>query len=169
LFLLNQFFAEMSAALTATRGHYAQFNGDGLMALYGRDGNVSAGARDALRGGLEMLARLARLNQRLRAELSQPMQIGIGIHTGTAIVGTMGPPGAPIDSAVGDNVNIAARLESMTRTLGTSLVVSAETLSAAEMDETPFRREQVEIRGRRGDFPIYALRDREALAERLVR
>jgi adenylate cyclase len=81
-----------------------------------------------------MFERFDSLNERLVGELETPLKIGIGIHTGQAIVGRMGPPKTPIISAVGDSVNTAARLERMTRELGASLVVSAETLRGAGLD-----------------------------------
>ncbi|MDA0241757.1 MAG: adenylate/guanylate cyclase domain-containing protein, partial [Proteobacteria bacterium] len=127
VFILNQFFAEMSGALQETNGHYAQFNGDGLMALYGLEGDFEAACRDALRGAAVMFERLDALNHKLAEELPQPLRMGIGIHSGEAIVGKMGPPETPILSALGDNVNIAARLEASTKEFGVSLVVSAET------------------------------------------
>ena len=81
LYLLNQFFHEMTRALTATRGHYSQFTGDGLMALYGLyESDPARGAADALRGAHAMLSGLERLNRQLRNEMSQPLKIGIGIH-----------------------------------------------------------------------------------------
>ncbi|MBT7249083.1 MAG: adenylate/guanylate cyclase domain-containing protein, partial [Rhodospirillaceae bacterium] len=124
-FVLNQFFAELSRALEETNGHYAQFNGDGLMAIYGLSGDPGAGAKDALRGAQAMLRRIEGLNARLEGELSEGLRIGMGIHIGEAIVGSMGPPETPIVSALGDNVNIAARLESQTKEFGVPLVVSA--------------------------------------------
>ncbi len=93
LFILHQFFHEMTRALTATSGHYSQFTGDGLMALYGLNAADPAhGAADAVRGAREMLTRLDQLNRQLRADLREPLRIGIGIHYGEAIVGAMGPP-----------------------------------------------------------------------------
>lgn len=93
LFILNQFFHEMTKALVATSGHYSQFTGDGLMALYGLDSTDPAvGAADAVRGAREMLWRLERLNLELKGYLSEPLRIGIGIHHSEAIVGAMGPP-----------------------------------------------------------------------------
>jgi adenylate cyclase len=69
LFILNQFFHEMTKALDATNGHYAQFAGDGLMALYGLNAKDPAvGASDALRGAREMMARMDQLNSRLRGD-----------------------------------------------------------------------------------------------------
>ena len=103
LFILNQLFHEMTKALDATNGHYAQFAGDGLMALYGLNAKDPAvGAGDALRGAREMLARMDQLNSRLRGDLLQSLRIGIGIHLGEAIVGAMGPPGSQIISAIGE-------------------------------------------------------------------
>ena len=116
LYILNQFFHEMTKALDATNGHYAQFAGDGLMALYGLNVKDHAtGAADALRGAREMLARIAQLNSRLRGDLPQPLRIGIGIHFSEAIVGAMGPPASQIISAIGETVNTCARLERLTK------------------------------------------------------
>ena len=67
---------------------------------------VEVGARQALRGAAAMARRLSSLNVRLEGELAEPLRVGIGIHCGDAIVGTMGPTKSPNLSAVGDNVNI---------------------------------------------------------------
>jgi adenylate cyclase len=81
LFILNQFFHQMNKALVATNGHYSQFTGDGLMALYGLNAKDPAiGAADALRGAREMLAHLDQLNHQLKGNLLRPLQIGIGVH-----------------------------------------------------------------------------------------
>lgn len=111
VFILNEFFAEMAAALSATKGRYAQFNGDGLMALYGLEEDFDAGCRNAVAGAAEMFRRTEDLNKRFAGELLEPLAMGFGIHGGDAIIGTMGPPATPILSAIGDNVNIATRLE----------------------------------------------------------
>ena len=65
-----------------------------------------------------MLTHLDELNERFVEELEEPLRIGIGVHAGEAIVGTMGPPSSPNYSAIGDNINIAARLEAKTKELG---------------------------------------------------
>ena len=94
LFILNQFFAEMAAALMETKGHYAQFTGDGLMGLYGTDGNLKEACQNAIRGAIAMISRLDKLNKKLSRELKEPLRMGIGLHAGEAIVGEMGPPSA---------------------------------------------------------------------------
>ena len=79
LYILNQFFQEVNKALESTKDHYAQFAGDGLMALYGLNAsNPASGAADALRGAREMLARIDQLNMRLKGDLLRPLRIGIG-------------------------------------------------------------------------------------------
>ena len=132
LYILNQFFDEMTKALDATGGHYAQFAGDGLLALYGlRAGDPAVGAAAALRGAREMLARVARLDSRLRGDLLQPLRIGIGIHFGEAIVGAMGPPGAQVVTAIGETVNACARLERLTRRYDCPVIVSRRAAEVA--------------------------------------
>jgi adenylate cyclase len=159
LFILNQFFAEMAAALEQTDGHYAQFSGDGLMALYGIEGGVGKGVRKALEGARVMHHRLARLNEGLKDELSESLRMGIGIHCGDAIVGTMGPPSAPNFSAIGDNVNIAARLESMTKELDCSIIVSASAARSSGLDFGDARTAEVAVRGREEPVAVYCFDD----------
>ncbi len=164
VFVLNRFFAEMSAALKATGGHYAQFNGDGLMALYGLETGEAAGCRDAITGAVEMFHRLAMLNESLEAEMGQALAMGIGIHTGEAIVGTMGPPDAPALTAVGDTVNVAARLEAETKTFGCRLVVSQSTAEIGHLDLARFPLHTASLRGRSETLAVYTIDDVEALA-----
>src|SRR5205807_399987 len=77
LFILNQFFNEMTKALVATGGHYSNFTGDGLMALYGLDAPEPAlGAAQALRGAQAMMTRLEQLNAQLKVDLKEPLRIG---------------------------------------------------------------------------------------------
>ncbi len=163
LFVLNLFFAEMTAALTETDGHYAQFAGDGLMALYGIESGVAEGSRKALRGAGRMLERLEVLNQGLRGELREPLRMGIGLHAGVAIVGTMGPPKAPLLSAIGDTVNAAARLEGQSKTLGQPVVVSEEILRHAGIAADGLTRHEVAVKGRAATLGVFALSDPAAL------
>ena len=159
VFIMNQFFAEMYEALRATNGYYAQFRGDGLLALYGLESDLPTACRDALRGAAEMQRRLEILSQKLSAELSEALKIGIGAHAGVAIVGTMGPPEAPIYSAIGDNINIAARFEGMTKAYNCVMVVSADTLAQAGLDPRGAPVHRVKVRGRTERVTVYAVAD----------
>jgi len=164
VFVLNRFFAEMSAALKETGGHYAQFNGDGLMALYGLESGVERGCREALAGAAAMFRRLAALNETVAAEMGQSLRMGIGIHTGEAIVGTMGPPDAPTLTAVGDTVNVAARLEAETKTFNCPLVISQTTADGCGRDFSRYPRHSAALRGRSEPLPVYAIDDLEAFS-----
>jgi adenylate cyclase len=163
VFVMNQFFAEMFDALRRTGGYYAQFRGDGLLALYGLDEELGAGCRHAFEGAAEMQRRIDWLNERLANELPEPLRIGIGMHAGEAIVGTMGPPDAPIYSAIGDNVNIAARFEGMTKAYRCVLVVSSETIRRAGLAAPAEGLHQVRVRGRTERVEVYAIEDPRTL------
>jgi adenylate cyclase len=165
LFVLNLFFAEMTAALNETGGHYAQFNGDGLMALYGLDSGIEAGSHQAFAGAARMLARLDSLNRALRGELAEPLRMGIGIHAGEAIVGSMGPPGSPILSAIGDNINIAARLEGQTKEFDCPLVASEAAAEFAGLPTDGIERHHITVKGRAAPIPVLAIADVKGLIE----
>ncbi len=154
VYILNLFFAEMADALDETKGHYAQFNGDGLMAIYGMESGPIQGCEEAIEGAKTMFSKLVQLNERLKTELPAGLKIGIGIHAGDAVVGSMGPPDAPIISALGDNVNIAARLESLTKEYDVPLVISTTVAkrSGLVMDHIPVHTVLVKGRTRMVDI-----------------
>ena len=160
LFILNRFFYEMKRSLEATNGHYSQFTGDGLMALYGlHAADPATGPLDALRGAREMLIRVAQLNRQLKDELPQPLAIGIGIHYSEAIVGAMGPPRSQIITAIGDTVNTTARLESLTKEYGCPLIVSRRAAEVARLDLAGHTVHEAPVKGRVQSVQFIALSD----------
>jgi adenylate cyclase len=165
VFLMNQFFAEMHAALRATGGYYAQFRGDGLLALYGLESDLPAACRAALEGAAQMQERMDNLNRSLADDLKSPLRIGIGIHAGVAIVGTLGPPEAPIHSAIGDMVNTAARFEDMTKAFNCTMVVSEEALRQAGIEPGGSPQHQVRVRGKTERLTVYAVGDPRILIQ----
>lgn len=159
LFILNQFFHEMTKALVATNGHYSQFTGDGLMALYGLNAtNPATGAADAVRGAREMLSRLDQLNRQLRGDLPEPLRIGIGIHHSEAIVGAMGPPHSQIITAIGDTVNTCARLEGLTKEYDALVIISRPAAEAAGLDLTSCELHQAPVKGRMEPVQFYVMK-----------
>lgn len=162
-FILNRFFAEMAEAVAETRGFYSTFSGDGFMALYGTQSDLARGCRDAMLGAIAVQERLARINAALAADLREPLRAGIGLHAGNAIVGTMGPPLQPVLSALGDTVNVAARLEAETKSHDAAVVVSAECARASGVDLSRFPLHTVTPRGRGASVSYYAIADPRAL------
>jgi adenylate cyclase len=156
VFLLNYLFAGLTEAVEKAGGYYSNFTGDGLMALFGLETVRDRGARAALACALSMFETVDGLNERLAGELKTPLAIRVGIHTGEAIVGRMGPPKTPIVSAIGDSVNTTARLESTTKELGAPLVVSVDTLRAASL-AAPMPLQQISLRGRSTSMAVAAL------------
>ncbi len=152
----------MTDVLESTGGHYAQFAGDGLMALYGLSAGMREGCRAALRGAVRMQDRIDRMNENLREELDEPLRIGIGIHCGEAIVGTMGPPSAPNYSAIGDTINAAARLEALTKDFGVTLIVSTGVIEESGYDLAGVHVHQVNVRGKYQTLDVFAV-DAEAI------
>src|SRR5205085_2391005 len=129
-------------------GHLDKFIGDGVMALFGLRDGPKWGAIGALTAAKRMHERLAQLNADMASELTQPLRLGIGIHSGHVIVGDMGYGDATALTAIGDVVNTASRLESLTKEHACELVVSADAarLAALPLDDLP--RATLAIRGR---------------------
>jgi adenylate cyclase len=154
VFLLNRYFTEMGRAIEDAGGRVDKFIGDGIMALFGIDTTPEAGARTALAAAKRMGESLAALNRTMSDELSEPLRIGLGIHLGPAIVGEMGYARAVNVTAIGDAVNIASRLETLTKEYSAELVVSEAVERAAGVDLSRFAAHEIEVRGRTGTLPV---------------
>jgi adenylate cyclase len=115
--LLNRYFARMTAAVHRHDGTVDKFIGDGLMAFFGAPKPLACASRNALAAAQEMLQALADLNRELAAEERAPLAIGIGLHSGEAVIGHVGSPERHAYTAIGDTVNTAARLEGLCKTL----------------------------------------------------
>ena len=148
VFALNQYFRGMGQAVEAAGGRLDKFIGDGVMALFGIQDDLEQGCRQALAAAAAMAEALEHLNHQLRYDLEQPLRMGIGIHAGPAIVGEMGYGPATTVTAVGDTVNTASRLETMTKDFAVQAVISAQVAQQAGADLSAFEVRQVDVRGR---------------------
>jgi adenylate cyclase len=108
--LLDEFFGVLAAATALHGGQVFHFAGDGMMAGFGVGDAAETGARAALAAGHSILRDFSALAERWQREYSIDTGIGIGLHTGVAAIGVMGPPGRRHTTLVGDTVNVAARL-----------------------------------------------------------
>jgi adenylate cyclase len=129
--MLNIFLTDMVQIVEEHHGGLVnKYLGDGFMALFGAGGGPSNHAASATAAGREMLVRLVDLNERLSSDGTEPLGIGIGIHTGLAVVGSIGSPRRLEFTAIGDTVNLASRVEGLTKVVGCPLLVTAATRAA---------------------------------------
>jgi adenylate cyclase len=128
--LLNRYFDEMTAAVHTHGGTVDKFIGDGMMAFFGAPKPLTNPCRPALDAARDMLARLATLNSRLEAEGIVPIRIGIGLCVGEAVIGHVGSESRHEYTAIGDVVNVASRLEGLTKELGYPVVCAAPVAQA---------------------------------------
>lgn len=163
VFILNRYFRSMGEAIEAAGGRVDKFIGDGIMALFGIDAPPAAGAGQALAAARGMAEALRDLNDLLEPDLPEPLRIGMGIHAGPAIVGEMGYAEAVSVTAVGDTVNTASRLESLSKEFAAQLVVSSDAAALAGADLSSWPREAVRVRGRREPLALHVVEDAGAL------
>ena len=128
--LLNRYFEEMTAAIHGHGGTIDKFMGDGIMAFFNAPKPLDNPCRQAFDAAREMIERLAVLNRALAAEGTAPIMIGIGLHIGAAVVGHVGSSARHEYTAIGDTVNVASRLESLTKDVGYALVCTREVVDA---------------------------------------
>ena len=122
--LLNRYFSEVTACIHGAGGTLDKFIGDGVMAFFGAPQRLENPCIPALDAAREMLKRLRRLNAELISEGEAPVAIGIGLHAGDAVVGNMGSETRHNYTAIGDAVNVASRIEGLTKDVDFPLVCS---------------------------------------------
>lgn len=158
VFLLNRYFRATGQAIEAAGGRVDKFIGDGVMAIFGLGTDPQTACRQALDAARRMALALDDLNEAMSGDLDMPLRIGIGLHAGPAIVGEMGYERAAQITAIGDTVNTASRLESLTKEFGAELVVSQELLDSAGIDLAAAPQHDVDIRGRQGRLAVRAVK-----------
>jgi adenylate cyclase len=148
VFIVNRFLAAVSQAVIECGGQPNQFVGDGQLALFGLQANPQTACRQALRAAAAIAANVDELNQFLEHDLNEPIRFGIGIHGGEVIIGDIGYRDHMVFTALGDAVNVAARLQDMTKNLACEAVVSEEVRITAGLGAECLPQQQVTIRGR---------------------
>ena len=148
VFLLNKYFEAAGGSIKRAGGIANQFTGDGAMALFGVGTGPDQGCRHALAAAGDMVRTVAELSQTLAEELPEPLKIGIGIHTGSAVVGRMGYAETVYLTAVGDTVHVASRLQELTKEYDCQLVISEQVAMRANVDVSAFPRHELTVRNR---------------------
>jgi len=156
--IMNEFFrVSVRAVEEEHRGMVNKYLGDGFMAIFGAGDSGSKHACDAVSAGCEILRAVKGLNDELAVKERAPIQIGIGIHSGPAIVGSVGSPQRLEFTAMGNTVNIASRMQGLTKTVDRPLLVTA---AVRERAGTSFDFEELsaqEVRGIEGRVMIFAV------------
>jgi adenylate cyclase len=148
VFLINRFLGAASQAVIDAGGQPNQFIGDGLLALFGLDVDPVTACRQAMRAAALVATNVEYMNHQFAADLREPIQFGIGIHGGEVIIGDIGFRDRKVFTAVGDAVNVAARLQDMTKILNCQVIISDEAYNTAGVDADALARTEVTIRGR---------------------
>lgn len=128
--MLNGYFARMTEAIRQHHGHVSKFMGDGLMALFGALETNPWQGRDAAEAALAMRAELAGYNEELKSQGLPPLAFGVGIHVGTVVAGVIGSQDLLEFTVIGDAVNVAARVEGLTRAMGVDILVTGDVAKA---------------------------------------
>jgi class 3 adenylate cyclase len=146
--MLNRFFTEMVAAVESHGGIVKQFTGDGVMALFGAPVQHAEAPIRAVQTALDMLTRLDRFNQHQQERGEDALRIGIGIHTGEVVTGCIGPDTRVEYGVVGDAVNLASRVQGLTKEVGAAILITDATAAQLE-DRFAFGKQAVlPVRGK---------------------
>lgn len=155
VYLLNQYFETMGKVIEANGGEIDKYIGDGIMATFGGKNDSAVGAINALQAARGMAEQLDEMNARLINDLDEPLRLGIGMHTGPVIRGTMGYGNATQVTVIGDTVNTAARLEGETKAHGAQLLFSEQLREKAGFDASELPTTVIKVRGRAGSMVVY--------------
>ncbi len=158
--LINLFLSAMSQVVLSHGGTLDKFIGDAVMAFWGAPITDPQHARHAMAAAEAMTQAIPLLNEQLRARGLPPLGVGVGLATGTVCVGDLGSDLRRAYTAVGDAVNLAARIEALTRMYGIDLLVAESTREACAADGVPGRWVEVDrlkVKGRERPVTIFTL------------
>jgi adenylate cyclase len=152
LFIVDRYVQCVSGVIAAHRGYVTSVAGDGIMSVFGIDGDARRGARDALDAAAAIWEALDRLGHELAHDLASPMRFGIGVHCGRSVLGSIVLSGTPSLQFLGDTGNVAARLQDLSKELASTAVISREVFATADRNLAPdVVLTDVVVRGRGGE------------------
>jgi len=159
--LLNDYLTEMTSIIIKSQGLVDKFMGDAIMAFWGAPLDQPDHAEMACLSSLEMMDKLRELQKKWKKEGIPSFDIGIGINSGDAIVGNMGSSNRFDYTAMGDNVNLASRLEDLNKTYGTNIIISENTYKIVKDKFKTKKLDTVKVKGKEKSIVIYELLSRK--------
>ena len=156
--LINRFLTRMTDVIIANGGTIDKFMGDCIMAFWNAPIEDPDHEQHAVQAAIDMQDELLKLNVQLAAEGLPTIAIGIGVNTGEALVGNMGSNQRFDYSVIGDAVNLAARLESSSKTLGKTLVVGEDTVKTAKQKYYFDYIDQITVKGKTEEIKVYTVK-----------
>jgi adenylate cyclase len=161
LFLFDRYIQAVTGAVRQNMGHVTSIAGDGVMSVFGAEGNVANAAGDAWKAALQIWSALDSLNEELADELGGPLRAGMGLHLGVAVVGMIGSAEHRSLQFLGDTGNVAAKLEEQTKPLDCILVASIAAVARIARPMAGPETTVVSIAGR--EIPVAVFRQRSEL------
>jgi adenylate cyclase len=161
---LGEYLTPMTDLVLESGGTLDKYIGDAIMAIWSAPVDMPDHAARACEVALRMQEALVGLNQKWRAEGKPPIAIGVGLNTGTMVVGNMGSSARFDYTVLGDHVNYASRLEALTKDYGAGVLVGAITAEQASPEFVFRELDRVRVKGRAAAAPVYELLGRAGSA-----
>lgn len=165
VFIINRFLTAVSQAVVECGGQPNQFVGDGQLALFGLATNPQTACRQAIEAASRIAIHVDALNEFLGDDVPEPLRFGVGIHGGEVIIGDIGSEEHTVFTALGDPVNVAARLQDMTKALSCEVVLSGDVLKTANLPVANLPQIEVPIRGRVEPLIVYTVKKADMLSD----
>jgi adenylate cyclase len=152
--VLNRYFNLIGHVITENGGYIDKYIGDGIMALFGvRDADDAP--LKAIKAGLGMLEMVEKFKPYVQRTYRRAFEIGIGVHYGEAVVGTIGAHNQQTETAIGDSVNFASRIESANKDAGTRFLISDDTYHRVKDHVQIGKTTRVMVKGKTGEHMLY--------------
>jgi len=152
--VLNRYFHAMAHIIEANGGYVDNYMGDGLLALFGVEKAEEPGIQ-AVTAGIEMLRAMEEFQDYLRMMYGRRLRIGIGIHYGKVVIGVLGACNRRRKTAIGDEVNLASRIEAANKELNTTLLISEPLLETLKDRVAVRGHGPVRLKGKHGEYRLF--------------
>lgn len=156
--LLNRYYHLAGKAIDKQNGAILDYYGDGILAIFGHKNKKDNHAEKAVEACKEIIERLDKLNNYVNLITPFSFRLRIGVHTGQVVVGTMGMPGFEKLAVVGDDVNIASRIENANKKFNTTLLISETTRQTLDGHIDILNGYEVEIKGKKDKIKVYEVK-----------